>query len=105
MFEKDAKVWKTMVFGYSDDIVCVKVDFRLWKETDRYTDVRIKFSDGTCIRVRYMNDNPEGTRWCIKETKKGSAPGKLVTYRYPLGDVYVTDAIPISMKGVYHEDS
>lgn len=98
------KIWKTMVYGYSDDLVYVGVDFKLWKETDRYTDVRIKFDDGTCIKVVYENDSPAGTRWCIHITKKGTNVGRIIDYKYPLSDVYVTDALPVKMTGHYTEE-
>ena len=103
MFKKDTKVWRTEVYGYSDDLVCVRVDDTLWKELDMYTNVRVKLADGTCLRVRYMNDNPEGTRWVITETKKGTNPGQLRTFRYPLNDVYLSDELPIKVEPVYGE--
>lgn len=103
MFQKDTKVWRTEVYGYSDDLVCVRVDDKLWKELDMYTNVRVKLADGTCLRVRYIDDNPEGTRWAITETKKGTNPGELRTFRYPMNDVYLSDELPVKVEPVYGE--
>lgn len=103
MCEKAVTAYRTEVYGYGDDLVCVRLDNKLWKELDMYTNVRVKLADGTCLRVRYMNDSPEGTRWCITETKRGTAPGTLIQHRYPLNDVYISNEVPVKVEPVYRE--
>ena len=80
------------VYGYSDDLVEIKRNGISLREIDCYERaVRVKFSDGTVIRVSYGKTFPNGTSlgiWQIKVTKKGTAPHSLSLCFIDTGERY-----------------
>lgn len=60
------------VYGYSDDIVCIEHIDGGCTEVDCFDrDVRIRFKDGTVIRIGYPKEN--AGVWWIEIEKKGTA--------------------------------
>ena len=60
------------VYGYSDDIVCIEHLEGGCTEIDCYdSDVRIRFKDGTVIRIGYPK--ADMAVWWIEVEKKGEA--------------------------------
>lgn len=63
----------TKIYGYSDDNVVFERDTRFLDEVGCFDkDVRIKFTDGTVIRVGYPKKDL--AVWWIEIEEKGTAP-------------------------------
>jgi hypothetical protein len=83
------------VYGYSVDIVCIEHIEGGCTEIDCFDkDVRIKFEDGTVIRVGYPKDGM--AVWWIEIEEEGSAYSEVEICEdedtNPYSDVFVIDA-------------
>ena len=83
------------VYGYSDDIVCIEHLDGGCTEIDCYDkDVRVRFSDGTVIRIGYPKENM--AVWWIEVEKNGTAHSKIRICEdedsTPYSDIFEIDA-------------
>ena len=89
------------VYGYSDDIVAIEGSRYKENEIDCFDmDVRIRFADGTVIRVGYSK--PEMAVWYIIVEKKGTAVQTLTICHDEDAEVY-SDVLEIESEVLSHE--
>lgn len=62
------------IYGYSDDLVEIEGSNYRYREIDCFEkDVRIRFLDGTVIRVGYGHPQKDGGIWWIEVERKGES--------------------------------
>lgn len=92
---------KVKVYGYSDDLVAIEGSRYKENEIDCYDkDVRIRFADGTVIRVGYSK--PDLAVWYIIIEHKGTAAQTLTVCQDEEAEVY-SDVLEIESEILSHE--
>lgn len=92
---------KVKVYGYSDDLVAIEGSRYKENEIDCFEqDVRIRFADGTIIRVGYSK--PDMAVWYIIIEKKGTAVQTLTICHDEDAEVY-SDVFEIDAEVLSHE--